>query len=349
MKRIIIITGYNKFFGQARKPWASLNTDLFVDELKKHGYNIELYEFYQIANDLVKLKNEIIIYSFSQKFNLRFLIKDTIRYLEKEGNIVIPDFNLLYCHENKGYQEFYKRQLGITKPKALYFSSKREMENMDIKFPKVLKMIEGTNGNGVFLVRSKKEVHRVLKKIEKQLSIFERIDLLRRHYFRKQKTFAGFPEFNPIKDFQQYRDYITQEVPFVLQDFVENLDCDYRVIVLYNHYFVVKRLTNKGDFRASGTKNFIFEFEMPNGMLDYAKEIFDSFKSPLLSMDIGYDGKDFYLFEYQAIHFGISGVVRSEGYYVHEENQWQFVKVKTVFEVALAEAFDKYVKLGCAK
>ncbi|HQB41503.1 MAG TPA: hypothetical protein PL139_07095, partial [Candidatus Cloacimonadota bacterium] len=56
-----------------------------------------------------------------------------------------------------------------------------------------------------------------------------------------------------------------------------------------------------------------------------------------------------HLFEYQAIHFGISGVVRSEGYYVHEENQWQFVKVKTVFEVALAEAFDKYVKLGCAK
>jgi len=349
MKRIIIITGYNKFFGQARKPWASLNTDLFVDELKNHGYNIELYEFYQIANDLVKLKNEIIIYSFSQKFNLRFLIKDTIRYLEKEGNVVIPDFNLLYCHENKGYQEFYKRQLGITKPKALYFSSKREMENMDIKFPKVLKTIEGSNGRGVFLVRSKKDVYRVLKKIEKQLSIFERIDLLRRHFFRKQKTFAGYPDFNPMKDYYQYRDYITQEVPFVLQDFVENLDCDYRVIVLYDRYFAVKRMTNKGDFRASGTKKFIFDFEMPKGLLDYAKEIFDTFKSPLLSMDIGFDGKDFYLFEYQAIHFGISAVVRSNGYHVLENGHWKFTQTTTVFEVAIAEAFDKYVKLGCAK
>ncbi|HPK41796.1 MAG TPA: hypothetical protein PKZ69_09235 [Candidatus Cloacimonadota bacterium] len=138
-------------------------------------------------------------------------------------------------------------------------------------------------------------------------------------------------------------------MPFVLQDFVKNLDCDYRVIVLYDRYFAVERMTNKGDFRASGTKKFIFDFEMPKGLLDYAKEIFDTFKSPLLSMDIGFDGKDFYLFEYQAIHFGISAVVRSNGYHVLENGHWKFTQTTTVFEVAIAEAFDKYVKLGCAK
>lgn len=343
MEKIVIVTGYDKFFGQSRKPWVSINTDLFIDELKRRGYEVISYEFYLIANNLVKLKNMTILYSFSQKYNLRFLIKDTIRYLEKEGNTLIPDYNLLYCHENKGYQEYYKRQLGITKPSALYFSSKREMCHLDIEFPKVLKTIEGTNGRGVFLVHSKADVHKVLHKLEKPLSIGERIDLLRRRYLRKKKHFEGFPDFDPIKDYCQYRDYIKQEIPFILQDFVENLTCDYRVIVMYDHYFVVKRMVNEGDFRASGTKKFVFDFDMPAGLLDYAKNIFDTFKSPMLSMDIGSTGKEFYLFEYQAIHFGISGVVRSKGYYINDNGEWKFAEAKTVFEIALAEAFDKYL------
>jgi len=57
MEKIVIVTGYDKFFGQSRKPWVSINTDLFIDELKRRGYEVISYEFYLIANNLVKLKN----------------------------------------------------------------------------------------------------------------------------------------------------------------------------------------------------------------------------------------------------------------------------------------------------
>ncbi|HOD52978.1 MAG TPA: ATP-grasp domain-containing protein [Candidatus Cloacimonadota bacterium] len=327
-----------------RKPWASINTDLFIDELKKRDYQVEFYEFYQAANDLVKLENEMIIYSFSQRYNLRFLIKDTVKHLEQLGNRLIPDYNLLYCHENKGYQEFYKKQLGITEPRALYFSSKREIQDLNIQFPKVLKTIEGSNGRGVYLVKSKQDVFNIMKKLEKPLSIWEKIDLLRRKYFRKQKLYPGYPEYNVKNDYFQYRDYIQEEIPFILQDFVENLNCDYRVIVLYDRYYAVKRMTKEGDFRASGTKRFVFEFDMPAGLLDYAKKIFNIFHSPLLSMDIGFNGEKYFLFEYQAIHFGINAIVRSNGYYKEVNQQWQFIQEKTVFESALAEALDKYIQ-----
>ena len=36
----------------------------------------------------------------------------------------------------------------------------------------------------------------------------------------------------------------------------------------------------------------------PNGIFDYAKSIFDSFDVPNLSVDIAYDGKNFYLLEF---------------------------------------------------
>lgn len=343
-RKIVILTGYDKFFGQSRKPWTSIDTDLFVNELKNRGYEIETYEFFHVANNLVKLENAIIFYSFSQRYNLRFLIKDTIKHLQKMGNIVIPDYELLYCHENKGYQEFYKKQLGITDPGALYFSSKREINNIEIDFPKVLKTIQGSNGRGVFLVKSKEDVYKVMGKLEKKLSILERIDLIRRRYLRKQKNYPGYPNYNVKMDYFEYRDYITIEEPFILQDFVQNLNCDYRVIVLYDRYYAVKRLTREGDFRASGTKRFVFEYEMPEGLLDYAKKMFETFKSPLLSIDIGYDGKKFYLFEYQAIHFGINAIVRSNGYYKLIDNNWNFINEKTKYELALAEALDNYLK-----
>ena len=344
MKRIVLLTGYDKFFGQSRKPWVSINTDLFIEELRKRGYEIKNYEFYEVANDLVKLENEIIFYSFSQRYNLRFLIKDTIKHLERMGNKVIPDYNLLYCHENKGYQEFYKKQLGLTDPGALYFSSKREIDNIEIDFPKVLKTIEGSNGRGVYLVKSKQDVFKVMRKLEKPLGILEQIDLFRRRYVRKQKRYPGYPDYNVKSDYYQYRDYISQEKPFILQDFVANLNCDYRVIVLYDRYYAVKRMTREGDFRASGTKLFVFKYDMPTGLLDYAKNIYNIFGSPLLSMDIGFDGKKYYLFEYQAIHFGINAIVRSEGYYKQTEGEWKYLEEKTIYEPALAEALDNYIK-----
>ena len=128
-----------------------------------------------------------------------------------------------------------------------------------------------------------------------------------------------------------------------MQDFVENLTCDYRVIVLYDHYFVVKRMVNEGDFRASGTKKFVFDFDMPAGLLDYAKISLIHLNLLCSQWILEVLVKNFYLFEYQAIHFGISGVVRSKGYYINDNGEWKFAEAKTVFEIALAEVIDKYL------
>ena len=342
-RKIILLTGYEHFFGQTRKPWVSINTAEFIAGLEKHGIEVTEYPFHKVHNSDIKISDSIILYTFSQRANLRQYIKDKILFLHNVGNIVIPSYELLHCHENKGFQENMKKQMGIDNLPALYFSSKRELDDCQIEFPVVLKTIDGSNGKGVFLIHSKEQLLRKINKLEMGLPFFTRLDLLRRKYLRLPKKFTGYELFDSKKDYCQYKDYITPEISFVMQKFIPGLQYDYRVIILGNHYYVTKRLTRKGDFRASGAKRFTFDFDASEELLSYAKYLYDKFDSPCLSLDIGVKNNEFYLFEFQALHFGINAIIRGKGYYQSTVQGWEFVSQKTVFEDELSHAFVTYL------
>lgn len=342
--KLIILTGYDHFFGQTRKPWVSINTTDLINDLTSKGIDVVEYPFHKAINANTDLKDSVIFYTFSQREHLRAYIKDAIYTLHKHGNTVIPSFELLYCHENKGYQESLKKRLGITNLPALYFSSKRELPEYDIEYPIVLKTIEGSNGKGVFLIHSSEQLINQITKLEPKLSVSAKLDLLRRRYFRLNKSFIGYDHFDTKKDYEQYKDYITPEIGFILQKFVPSLEFDYRVIILGNHYYVTKRLVREGDFRASGAKRFTFDFKAPDDLLDYAKDIFERFDSPCLSIDVGVADNQFYLFEFQALHFGINAIVRGKGFYQHTSKGWEFTAHKTCFEKELSSALVYYLQ-----
>ena len=341
--KITLLTGYDHFFGQTRKPWVSLNTKALIEDLEKHGIQVTEYPFHKVMNGEIEIREAVVFYTFSQRENLRHYIKDTVYALQNNGNVLIPSYELLHCHENKGYQESQKRALGITNLPSLYFSSKRELEEYVINYPVVLKTIEGSNGKGVFLIKSKEQLLDTIKKLEPKASITTKLDLFRRKYLRLPKKFMGYDLFDSKKDFEQYRDYITPEICFVLQRFVPGLQFDYRVIILGEHYYVTKRLTRKDDFRASGAKRFTFDFQAPEELLTYSKEFFDKFDSPCLSLDIGVKDNEFFLFEFQALHFGINAIVRGKGYYLNSGGNWSFVNHKPVFEKELSHALLTYL------
>ena len=48
----------------------------------------------------------------------------------------------------------------------------------------------------------------------------------------------------------------------------------------------------------------MFTEEIPAGLLDFAAGVFESPDVPQISIDVGYDGEQFYLFEFQFILFG---------------------------------------------
>jgi glutathione synthase/RimK-type ligase-like ATP-grasp enzyme len=345
VKELYILTAYDDFIGQTRKPWVSIDTKLFIEELQKLGFKVHKHEFHEVMNGKVKPEHSLIFYSFSHRDNLRHYIRDCLMYLKSQGNTLIPSFELFCCHENKGWQELLKNGLGIHSLQYHYFSSKREMAGYDLKFPLVFKTLTGSNSTGVALVNSRQDILKELARHEAPVSWTQKLDFWRRKHLRKSKKFPGYPNYDLVKDAQWYQDYMTPEIPFVLQKFIPGLSYDYRVIVLGDKYFVSKRHTKAGDFRASGAKLFDFDLKNPGPLLDKADELYTCFKTPFLSIDLGEDASGkLYLFEYQASHFGINAIVRGKGYFQKDAGNWQFHQSKPQFELFLAQGLAHFLK-----
>jgi len=342
--KIVLLTGNNRFFGQTRRPWTPINLDKFKEYINEFGFEIDERNFHEVANSPNPPRNSYIFYTFSQKENLRHYLTDIVRYLELLGNILIPKYDLLLCHENKGYQELLKKSIGIKSLYAYYLSNYKEHKEYGLNYPIVLKTVDGTNAKGVFLVNNNKQFEKRLQQVNPKLSVFSKIDLIRREYLRRKKAYPGYPEYATKTDLEQYRDFIQPETRYVLQEFVPNLSFDYRVVVLNNKFFPMKRLTNDNDFRASGTKNFLFSDEVPHDLLDYANSIYLQLNTPFISLDIGETKDGFCLFEFQALHFGISSIILSKGYYQLSGDIYKFVHKQPDFERFLAEGLTSYIK-----
>ncbi len=341
MKKIAIITRDGSFYGQTRKPWVSADLHKIEDYIKKGGYQPLKYTYHEVFNKNIDLTGLPIFYTFSQKENLRHFIGDMIHYFYMKNYDLIPELPLLLCHEDKGYQEILKKMRGIDSLNSLFFSSSDDLKDYDISYPIVLKTIDGSNGNGVFLIKSQAELITKLKRWEK-ITFSEKIDLLRRAHLRFKK-FKEYPEFNCRIDALQYEKHIKPERSFILQPFIPNLQFDYRVLVLHKQLWVTRRWNRDNDFRASGAKKFDTNFLAEPALLDFAMEIFNKFKSPSLSIDIAYDGKDYHLIEFQAQHFGVNVIVKNKGYYYYEDNEWKFKTIKPHIEKALASCIISYL------
>lgn len=345
MTELYVLTCYDGFIGQTRKPWVSIDTKAFITTLQNSGIKVHQHEFHEVINGRLDIRDSLVFYSFSHRLNLQHYIGDCLMHLEALGNTLIPSFKLFCCHENKGWQELLKRQLGIRSLDYRFFSSIRELSGYELKFPLVFKTLSGSNSTGVALVNSISDIKHELNKHSKKISLMQRLDFWRRKYLRAHKQFPGYPGYDLQKDALAYQDYMSFELPFVLQEYIPGLSYDYRVIVLGDKYFISKRHTKAGDFRASGAKLFDFDIKAPQPELDKARSLYELFRAPFLSIDLGEDvAGELFLFEYQACHFGINAIVRGSGYYSYENNDWHFHQDKQPFESYLAEGLIHYLR-----
>jgi hypothetical protein len=196
----------------------------------------------------------------------------------------------------------------------------------------------------VFLCRDRDELLAHLHRLSGNVKIKDRLDHLRRRHLRSGRRYPGYPDFEPGSDADAWLDYLTPGKAFVIQEFIPGLDSDYRVIGIGDRFYLMKRMANKGDFRASGTKKFVFETDPPEGLLDYAHDVFTRFGTPFLSMDIGHRQGRNYLFEFQALHFGTAAIVRSTGFYRITEKGWDYKVQASGLEQTLAQGLDLWLR-----
>jgi glutathione synthase/RimK-type ligase-like ATP-grasp enzyme len=336
MNKIHIICDYkNRFESKyTAEPYRSgFNKNLLKECFNGFGFEVSFIHYPDIDFRSKNYKSELFLYSSSEeKKNLyKSYIEDIILGLELTGAIVIPQFKYLRAQNNKLFMEVLRNLNSNNSLKKLdfrHFGTIEELRNKrsSITGTYVIKPSEGAKSKGISSASDFERIVGNVKKISRSPNLYEETkDILRR--FRHK---GYIPDSRYSKK-------------FILQEMISDLPFDWKILIFNEKYYVLKRQNRKKDFRASGSGLFHFEKNLPAGLLDFARNAYNAFKSPNLSIDIGFNGKDFYLIEFQFLYFGSYTLEYSEFYFIWDEDQWGIVKGESVLEMEYARSVAAFI------
>lgn len=344
MKRILIIYECRgSIFTSVKRPdnynWADIGQ--LVSLLREYGYDVHALEYAEIDFNQ-DYGNTYIFYASAEDEGLFYksYIEDLLLALSLRGATLIPAYIYLRSHHNKCMMELLRSNFRNTKLKTIRsrcFGTLGELEKSiaSIEFPAVIKPSEGCCSYNISLVHSEEQLLRAAKSISKVIfsqtfrgtvrSILESV-----HYKKK----------SPIL-------YPANRKKFIVQTYIKDLDGDYKVLVFADKYYVLKRSSRKGDFRASGSglRTFPNKDDDISYVLDFAEMAYNELNVPFVSLDIGYDGKQCHLIEFQCTSFGPFTLEMSDHYYIHRnDGQWQVSEEVSRIEEEIARAIDYYIR-----
>ena len=334
MKKIILLTDYKNRFGSKHfdNPYRSgMDKELLCKYFNEHSYEVEYKHLNVIDFINSDYKDSNILYTSSEDVGYKYksYIEDIVLALELAGANVIPSYKFMRANNNKVFMELLRDiNFGKTNLSAISFGSLKdlEMRKEKISFPCVFKESEGASGTGVFLIKNMNKLVSKIKKIEKN-----------RNYKEDLKDYG-----RAIR----HKGYIKESIcrtKFIVQDFIPNLQNDWKIYIFGEKLYIFKRPILKGrGIKASGGgyDNYFYgqEAEAPKGVFDYSQNIFEKLNVPHVSIDIAYDGSKFYLLEFQALYFGTAGIPYSKGFFQKKTNEWEFVEKKIDIEKVYADS-----------
>ncbi len=318
MNKIFLLTDYKGRFGSKHfdKPYRSGMDKLLLKKyFNEAGYEPVFRNFASIDLINENYKDEIILYTSSEDdgYYYKSYIEDIVFSLELSGARVIPSYKFLRANNNKVFMELLRNQVfNENYLETKIFGTVEELKDIidTVKYPVVIKTAEGASAKGVFLANSKDELIKIAKRISRTPNLFYELWDLGRSFKHK-----GY-----LKD-SKYRK------KFILQSFIPDLKNDWKVYVFFDRYYIFYRpvLKHRG-FRASGGgyDNYFYgvNAQIPDGIFNLAKNISDKLGVPNSSLDIAYDGKEFYLIEFQCLYFGTAGILNSEEYFIQSADKW---------------------------
>lgn len=299
-------------FSQALYPWSSLDVASIRNFLKLNNVDVEFVSLNDISfRGLASFKDKTIIFGGSQNIIEKSLIEDYAYWLEKNGCKVIPSYESLRALENKGFQALASEYYLPEKYLPYYYNTS---SNIPVEDDFVYKLPDGAGSTGVFIPSSHSSLkHRVFLEICKRVSVVSSVPYLK-------QIAKKIIKWRYIKEKEAY---YKPKINLVMQKFIHGLDCDYKVLVFGNRYFVLKRNIATGDFRASGSNLFEVISEAPVPVLELARDVSMKLKSPYCSLDISLDSYgNTRLIEYQCTHFGPYTYLSATNVNMFVKNTW---------------------------
>jgi len=334
-KEIFIIVDYrSQLYCPLKGTARTLDLEKIEALFKEAGFKTRIKQFSQIDFSKENYAGKVVIYQSSEDYDLRYksYIEDVVLGLKLQGALLIPDFHHLRAHHNKVFMEILRtltRDDDITRGISTQcFGTLEEFDATarEQSYPAVIKPASGHTGEGVTLAHNAKEAVARARKTSRAAfwPVFWKNLRLGR--------LAGFvPESHHTKK-------------FIVQNFIPGLQLDYRVVAFGEKFYLLKRSTRQGDFRASGSGISTWPTKPPDGLLDYAKRVKKSFNVPFLHMDIIPDGESFVLIEFQFLRFGTNSVQRSPHYFIEKDGKWIRVQERTTIEEAFVKSVVDYLE-----
>ena len=261
-------------------------------------------------------------------------IEDIVLALQIQGAKLIPDFKYFRAHHNKVFMELLRDLSCIKEIKNISTKSFGSFEDyeksnfLNNTETFVIKPSAGAGSSSVKLLRSKKDKRKIPYNISRTFTL-DNFKLF------LSKLWTG-KSFVPMSNNRN---------KFIIQNFVDGLKGDYRIIIYGDKYYSVFRSNRKNDFRASGSGIVDYEPILPDGILDFAENIYKKLNTPYITMDIGYKNQEFYLFEFQCISFKPIFFERSSFYHKRDGNKlWKKVSEEPDLERELVSSIISYIE-----
>ena len=340
MKKILALTDYRGHFGSKWNsiPYRSgMDLTLMKEYFLELGYDFSTETFSEIDIKKIASNSAIILYTSSEDNSYKYkdYIEDIVLGLQEAGGKMVPDYKFLRANNNKVFMEILSTiKISTNELKSYYLSAVDDQFIDTISYPIVMKESSGAMSTGVFLIKSKKELTHQIKRINRidnLLNIKNNIKNILRPY--------------------RHKNYVKESIyleKFILQEFIPNLQSDFKLLIFGERYYIFERPIRKNDFRASGSGNGSYIYgesvKIDLEIFDYAKNIYEDLNVPNLSLDICYDGKNFSLFEFQALYFGTVGQIKSDGYYTNKDSKWDFNKEVLSLEKVYVDSIDFHIK-----
>ena len=337
-KNIYALTDYRGSFESKNNaiPYNSgMDQELLNKYFAYHQVNLVYMFFGDVMNYEASFwKYKTVIYTSSEDtgYYYKSFIEDVIYYLELVGANVIPCYKYLKANNNKVFMELVRHSFNEEKLQNVsskVFGTFEEMNRVvsSFTYPLVYKEAAGAMSHGVGLAHNQKELIKKIKKTSRTPNFFRELW----EYGRSIK-YIGYIRESKYKK------------KFIIQNLVDGLNDDYKVLIFGEKYYVLQRCVKKGDFRASGSGIRNFVKEIPQGILEYAHLCKKVLSVPNVSLDIAYNGESFFLIEFQCLYFGSFTLTNSDFYWNKtEEDFFVLTESKSILEEEYVRSIVNFI------
>lgn len=224
--------------------------------------------------------------------------KQLLFSLQQAGKKVFPDFNTGWHFDDKVGEKYLLEAVAAPMVPSYVFYTKREaMKWIDkTDFPKVFKLRGGAGAMNVKLAHSKREAKKLVSRaFGKGFSQYDGWGHVKESVRKLKQGKANLSAVakDMVRLFVKpdYAKMLSNEKGYAyFQDFIPNNNFDVRVCVVGDKAYAIKRNCRKGDFRASGSGNLVYDIkQIDPRCVQISFDVNKKIKSQSLALDFVFD------------------------------------------------------------